>query len=165
MTGTVDAAAQVVAILINRGLTIAVAESLTGGLVAAELVGVPGVSAVLRGGVVAYDTAIKASILGVDATLLAQHGAVHAEVARQMAVNVRSVFSVGGVAARVGVSTTGVAGPGPEGGHPAGTVFIGIALDDQYFGLQLECEGDRGAIRSAVVSETLSALKIKLESN
>lgn len=153
---TVDS---LVARLRERGLTVAVAESLTGGQVVAELVGVAGVSAVLFGGVVAYNTAIKSSVLGVDGALLAEHGPVHAEVARQMADRVRSVLAVDGVSARVGLSTTGVAGPGPQDGHPAGTVFIGIALDDETDVWQLDLSGDRGAIRRAVVSELLTKLE------
>jgi nicotinamide-nucleotide amidase len=161
----VDATAQLVSILIQRGLTVAVAESLTGGLVAAQLVSVPGVSAVFNGGVVAYNTALKASVLGVDAALLHQFGPVHPLVAQQMAENVREVLSIDGIPARVGLSTTGVAGPGAQDGHPAGTVLLGIAIDKLYFGLELHLQGDREAIRSAVVSELFSALKIKLESN
>jgi nicotinamide-nucleotide amidase len=148
-----------VARLRERGLTVAVAESLTGGQVVAELVGVAGVSTILFGGVVAYNTAIKSSVLGVDAALLAEHGPVHAEVARQMADRVRSVLAVDGIPARVGLSTTGVAGPGPQDGHPAGTVFIGIAIDDRTDVWQLDLSGDRGAIRGAVVSELLARLE------
>lgn len=148
-----------VARLRERGLTVAVAESLTGGGVIAELVGVAGVSAVLFGGVVAYNTAIKASVLGVDATLLAEHGPVHAEVARQMAERVRTVLAVDGVPARVGLSTTGVAGPGPQDGHPAGTVFIGISIDERTDVWELGLSGDREAIRLAVVSELLTRLE------
>ena len=161
----VDVAAQLVAILIERGLTVAVAESLTGGLLAANLVRIPGVSAVFNGGVVVYNTALKASILGVDASLLAQFGPVHPAVAQQMAENVRRVLSVDGIPARVGLSTTGVAGPGAQDGHPVGTVFIGIAIDDWYIGAELHLTGGREAIRLAVVSEVLSTLKTKLESN
>ncbi|NUT97968.1 MAG: nicotinamide-nucleotide amidohydrolase family protein, partial [Saccharothrix sp.] len=78
-------AADVVNALKSRGETVATAESLTGGLVAAEITTVPGASAVLRGGLVVYATDLKASLAGVDAALLAAHGAVHPEVARQLA--------------------------------------------------------------------------------
>ncbi len=162
-SGTADVAAEVVAILIERGLTIAVAESLTGGLLVAELIGVPGASATVLGGVVAYDTALKHSILGVDAELLAEFGPVHPEVARQMADRVRMVLAVDGVQADIGVSTTGVAGPGPQGGHPAGTVYLGFAIGDGVSSLGLELGGDRGAIRRKSVSESLSWLRIALE--
>jgi nicotinamide-nucleotide amidase len=162
-SGTADVAAEVVAILIERGLTIAVAESLTGGLLVAELIGVPGASATVLGGVVAYNTALKHSILGVDAELLAEHGPVHPEVARQMADRVRMVLAVDGVPADIGVSTTGVAGPGPQGGHPAGTVHLGFAIGDGVSSLRLELEGDRRAIRQGSVSESLARLRTALE--
>jgi nicotinamide-nucleotide amidase len=152
-------AQDVIAELARRGMTIAVAESLTGGLLVAELIGVPGASRVVRGGVVAYDTALKHSLLGVDADLLAEHGAVHPDVARQMALGVRERLQVGGVAASIGLSTTGVAGPDPQDGQPVGTVFVGIALDDVVAVLDLRLEGSREAIRRAVVSESLVRLK------
>ncbi|MBE9940161.1 CinA family protein, partial [Cellulosimicrobium cellulans] len=84
-----------------RGWTLATAESLTGGLLSATIVDVPGASRVLRGAVVAYATDVKESVLGVDGGLLAAHGAVHPEVARQMAERVRDVLR-----ADVGVATT-----------------------------------------------------------
>ena len=158
-----DVAAEVVAILIERGLTIAVAESLTGGLLVAELIGVPGASATVLGGIVAYNTALKHSVLGVDSALLAQHGPVHPEVARQMADRVRASLAVDGVPADIGLSTTGVAGPGPQGGHPAGTVYLGFAVGDDVSSLRLEVGGDRGAIRGKTVSESLARLRIVLE--
>ena len=84
-----SAAEELVSRLIARGWTVAVAESLTGGLVVSSLVSVPGASATVRGGVVAYATALKHTLLGVDAALLAAEGAVHPDVARQMAEGVR----------------------------------------------------------------------------
>jgi nicotinamide-nucleotide amidase len=157
-------AAQVVAVLIERGFTIAVAESLTGGLLAAALIGVAGASATVLGGVVAYNTALKHSVIGVDADLLAQQGPVHPEVARQMADRVRSALAVNGVPADIGLSTTGVAGPGPQGEHPAGTVYLGFAIGDDVSSLRLELTGDREAIRNGTVSESLSRLIMALES-
>src|SRR5690606_23456904 len=106
---TVTAAAQLVSALRERGWTLGVAESLTGGAVASEIVTVPGASAVLWGAVVAYATPIKRTLLGVDAELLAAHGPVHAEVALQMADGVRRAVAVDGRPADVGVSTTGIA--------------------------------------------------------
>jgi nicotinamide-nucleotide amidase len=149
--------------LAARGLTVAVAESLTGGLLVAELVGVPGASAVVVGGVVAYDTALKHSVLGVDAELLAERGAVDPEVARQMASGVRTALAVRGRAADIGISTTGVAGPDPQDGKPVGTVFVGIAGEDGTRSVALELSGDRGAIRNAVVYESLLQLKRTLD--
>lgn len=150
-----DLARDVIRGLTARGLTIAVAESLTGGALVARLIDVPGASAVVSGGVVAYNTALKASVLGVDAALLAEHGAVHPEVARQMASGVRTALAIEGRPADVGIATTGVAGPDPQDGQPVGTVFVGIATDAGVTSVELTLTGDRAAIRSAVVSESL----------
>jgi nicotinamide-nucleotide amidase len=114
-------AAEVVELLTVRGETIAVAESLTGGLVAAEITPVPGASKVFRGSVTAYATELKHRLLGVDATLLAQRGAVDARVAAQMAAGVRRALE-----ADWGIATTGVAGPDPQDGQPVGTVFVAV---------------------------------------
>ncbi|MGW9451725.1 CinA family protein [Streptomyces sp. NPDC055632] len=115
-------AARVLALLAERGQTLAVAESLTGGLVAAELTGVPGASASFRGSVTAYATALKHELLGVDAALLAERGAVDPEVASQMAAGVRARLG-----ADWGIATTGVAGPEPQDGQPVGTVYVAVA--------------------------------------
>jgi nicotinamide-nucleotide amidase len=159
----VSLAREVISALTARGLTIAVAESLTGGLLVAELIGVPGASAVVRGGVVAYDTRLKHSLLGVNADLLAQHGAVHPDVAAQMAEGVRVACAVDGVPAGIGLATTGVAGPESQDGHPVGTVFVAIATDQGTEILHLALEGSRQAIREAVVSESLLQLHRILE--
>src|SRR6476646_10184208 len=124
MTAPSSAAESLIAVLGRRGLTVASAESLTGGLVCAALTDVPGASAVVRGSVVAYATELKAQVLGVDPELLASGGAVQAEVARQMATGVCRVLG-----ADIGVATTGVAGPDPQDGHPVGTVFVAVAAD------------------------------------
>ncbi|MEU3192462.1 nicotinamide-nucleotide amidohydrolase family protein [Streptomyces sp. NPDC006992] len=110
------------ALLAERGQTLAVAESLTGGLVAAEITGVPGASRVFRGSVTAYATALKRDVLGVDGALLEERGAVDAEVARRMAQGVRTVLG-----ADWGLATTGVAGPESQDGHPVGTVYVAVA--------------------------------------
>jgi nicotinamide-nucleotide amidase len=156
--GPSDLASHLIAELTRRRLTVAVAESLTGGLLVAELISVPGASAVVRGGVVAYETALKHSLLGVDASLLAAHGPVHPDVARAMALGVREKLAVAGIPASIGLSTTGVAGPDPQDGQPVGTVFVGIAIHDTVEILTLHLEGSREAIRRAVVSECLSKL-------
>ncbi len=124
-----DVAERVIELLTAQGLRIAVAESLTGGLVAAALTSVPGASVVVSGGIVAYDTEVKHSLLGVDARLLAREGAVHPEVARQMARGVREALAVGGRRAEIGIATTGVAGPDWQDGRAPGTVYLGIADD------------------------------------
>lgn len=151
-----------VARLTARGETVGVAESLTGGLVVATLVGVPGASAVVNGGVVAYATPVKTSLLGVSAELLAANGAVDPEVARQMATGVRTAVAVDGRPATWGISTTGVAGPDPQDGKPVGTVFVGIASAERAEAVELHLDGDRGAIREATVSELLARMSAKV---
>jgi nicotinamide-nucleotide amidase len=143
-------AAEVVRAFAERGLTLAVAESLTGGLVLADLVAVPGASVVVRGGVVAYATDLKHGLLGVDAALLAAGGPVQAPVAEQMASGVRSRL-----AADVGLATTGVAGPDPQDGHPPGEVWIAVASSTGVRSLRLELGGDRGTIRRETVEAVL----------
>lgn len=144
--------AALVAALIERGLTIAVAESLTGGQLVAALIDVPGASATVLGGVVAYNTELKHSVLGVSAELLAEHGPVHPEVAKQMAAGVRTALAVGGKPADVGLATTGVAGPESQGGQPVGTVYLGLAVGDRVESVALALSGSRSQIRSATVS-------------
>ena len=109
---------------------LACAESLTGGLLADAFVRIPGASKVFLGSAVTYDIKAKASILGVDAALLRREGAVHPEVARQMAVGVASLYGhARGCEGRVlSIATTGVAGPGPDGDKPAGLVYVGVAM-------------------------------------
>jgi nicotinamide-nucleotide amidase len=150
-------AVAVVDALRRHGLTIAVAESLTGGLLVAELIAVPGASAVVRGGVVAYATELKAELLGVDRALLDAVGAIHPDVATQMAAGVRSRLG-----ADIGVSTTGAAGPDPQDGHPPGEVWLGFAIGDEPTAVGLALGGDRAAIRSDTVSESLSRLRALL---
>lgn len=113
---------ETVELAISRGITVATAESLTAGLVAARLADVPGASATLRGGVVSYHNEVKQQVLGVSSALLAERGSVDADVAREMAAGARRACG-----ADVAVSTTGVAGPEAHDGKPVGTVFIGIA--------------------------------------
>ena len=145
-----DAAAAVLRALDGRGWSIAAAESLTGGRVTATLVDVPGASAHVRGGIVAYATDVKASQLGVDAELLAARGPVDPEVAVQMAKGVRRALN-----ADVGVATTGVAGPDPQDGKPVGTVHIAVVTPDQVVSSSLELAGTRDEIRSRTVQSVL----------
>lgn len=155
-------AADVVRLAREAGATIAVAESLTGGALASTIVDVPGASAVLRLGVVAYDTAMKASVLGVDAVLLAERGAVDGDVAAQMAAGVRALADVDGPAT-IGVATTGVAGPDPQDGHAVGEVHVGIATVAGARSVRLDLAGDRAAIRAATVAAALDALAAELD--
>jgi nicotinamide-nucleotide amidase len=149
--------------LTARGWSIAVAESLTGGMLVAELIRTPGASAVVNGGIVAYSTELKHTLLGVNSGLLAAHGPVHADVAAQMAAGVRDRMAVGGVPATIGISTTGVAGPDPQDGVAVGTVFLGIAVGSDVRATGVHLTGDREAIRRAAVSESLVQLKAWLE--
>jgi nicotinamide-nucleotide amidase len=160
--GPADPAARLVAELTRRGLRIAVAESLTGGLIVADLTRIPGASLVVNGGVVAYDTAVKHSVLGVSSELLAREGAVHPEVARQMADDVRRVLAVGERPAEIGLSTTGVAGPAEQDGRPPGTVYVGVAFGDEVQVIPLELRGDRAAIREETVRRALDAVLLRL---
>lgn len=153
-----DATAQLIAELTRRGLTIAVAESLTGGGLTAELIRIPGASVVVNGGVVAYQTALKHTLLDVDRALLDEHGPVHPEVAAQMAAGVRTRLAVDGRPADIGVATTGVAGPDAQGGQEPGTVFLGLARHGESWSIPLALTGDRAAIRAASVARAVEAV-------
>ena len=132
----------------ERGMTLAIAESLTGGQVASSLVEVPGASRVLVGAVVAYATRIKAQLLGVDAAHLELTGPVDRDVALQMAHGVRRLLG-----ADLGLATTGVAGPGPADGHPAGTVHVAVVAPWGQRHRELHLSGDRSQIRCATVMD------------
>ena len=143
-----------------RGLTLATAESCTGGLVSARLTAIPGSSAVFRGGVVAYSDAVKERELGVPASLLEKHGAVSAEAARSMAAGVREKLG-----ADVGVAVTGVAGPG--GGtdeKPVGLVFVHAAGPDGEEARRTELPGDREMVRGRATAAALHLVRRLLES-
>jgi nicotinamide-nucleotide amidase len=131
------------AALTARRAFVATAESCTGGLVATLLTALPGSSTVFLGGVSAYADAAKTALLGVDATLLAQFGAVSAEVAAAMAAGARSRFG-----ATWAVSLTGIAGPdGARPGKPVGTVFAGLAGPQGTEAVRWTLAGDREAVR------------------
>ncbi|MGA7149700.1 MAG: nicotinamide-nucleotide amidohydrolase family protein [Microbacterium sp.] len=147
-----SAAEELLSALALRGWTVGTAESLTGGLVVAALVDVPGASAHVRGGVVAYSTDLKAEVLGVDEGLLARTGAVDASVAGQMAAGVRRVLG-----ADVGIATTGVAGPDSADGHPVGTVFVAVVTPAAESVTALHLEGSREDIRAQTVRRALQA--------
>lgn len=145
--------------LVRADATVALAESLTGGAVAAALTAVPGASAVVLGGVVAYATPVKAQVLGVDADLLARRGAVDPDVACQMAEGVRRLLG-----ATYGVATTGAAGPDPATGGteaadvPAGTAYVAVAGPQGTEVVALRLGGDRAQVRAAVVDAALELL-------
>ena len=152
-----EPAARAISLLTGRVSTVAVAESLTGGLLLSTLISVPGASAAVRGGVVAYATDLKTSLLGVDAALLQHAGAVDPEVARQMAVGVRERLG-----ATYGVATTGVAGPDPQDGQPVGRVLIACSgPGGRVLARELDLAGalgGRNGVRRAAVAEAIALL-------
>lgn len=151
----VEQAAGLVAALARAGVTVATAESCTGGLVAGCLTEIPGASAVLERGFVVYSNRAKEELLGVPAALLAAHGAVSAEVARAMAEGAMQRS-----AADRAVAITGIAGP--DGGTPAkpvGLVFLALAARDRPTAVERQVfAGDRAGIRAAAVSRALALL-------
>lgn len=149
-----ELAADVIGLLRARGQTVAVAESLTGGLVGAALTGIPGASDVFRGGVIAYATGLKQTVLGVPGPLLAAQGAVDPEVAAAMAAGVRERLG-----ADIGAATTGVAGPDPAEGKPPGTVHIAVAVAGAApVARTLALAGNRARIRRDTVEAALRML-------
>jgi nicotinamide-nucleotide amidase len=139
----------------ERRLTLAAAESCTGGLVSARLTSVPGSSEVFVGGLVPYDDRLKRDLLGVPPETLERHGAVSAETAAAMANGVRRTLDVD-----IGVSVTGVAGPG--GGtaeKPVGLVFIHAETPDASHGVELRLPGNREAVRRRAAASALHLVR------
>jgi nicotinamide-nucleotide amidase len=151
-------AAALVATLTARADTLAVAESLTGGMLAATVTGVPGASAVFRGGVTAYATDVKASLLGVPEEAVRSVGVVSAEVAQAMADGARCRLG-----STYALSTTGVAGPDPQEGKPVGTVFVAVAGPGVAQVLDLRLAGDRQTIRVDTCLAALGLLRRTLD--
>ncbi len=147
--------AALVAALTRAGQTLACAESLTAGLVAATVADTPGASVVLLGGVIAYAPEVKTRLLDVPAELVARVGTVDPAVAVAMAEGVRRRLG-----ATWGVATTGVAGPGPSEGKPAGTVHVAVSGPSGTVTRALGLNGTRAQIRSATVD---AALRLALE--
>lgn len=151
--------ADLIAGLTERGLTVATAESLTGGLVCAALTDVPGASACVRGGVIAYASAVKRDVLGVDDALLDRRGAIDPDVALQMAAGARDVLG-----ADIGVATTGSAGPDPAPGgsetEPVlpGNGFVAIVGPAGRLVRGFSVGGERPAVRAAAVEAALDLL-------
>ena len=157
-----DNTARAVSALLAQELTIAVAESLTGGLVTAELTSIPGASGAVLGGVIVYATELKNTVLGVDSALLTREGPVHPEVACQLAYGVRHRLAVHGRPADIGLATTGVAGPDPQGGRPVGTVYVGISSPTSTRAVELFLRGDRESIRAQTVEHLIGELCCEL---
>jgi nicotinamide-nucleotide amidase len=135
-----------------RGMTVAVAESLTGGLVASRIVSVPGSSEWFKGGVVAYDSQVKFDVLGVP-----EGPVISEQTATAMAEGVRRLLG-----ADVGLATTGVAGPTEQEGHPPGTVWLGIAMGDTVEATHLQLPGDRERVRQLTVISLMDRLRRQL---
>lgn len=153
-------AAKVLQALEARGWSLALAESLTGGLLADAFVSVPGASKVLRGSIVAYATELKSELLGVDEALLAEVGPVDPGVAIEMAVGAANRLG-----ADVGVSATGVAGPDDQDGVSVGTVFIGIVTPGGSDVVPLLLKGTRQEIRAQAATAAVEALLAVLTEN
>lgn len=151
--GARELAAEVLRLLTASGRTVATAESLTGGLVAAALTDIPGSSEAFRGGFVTYATELKAQVLGVDAGMLDRHGPVYGPVAAAMADGVRERLG-----ATIGVATTGVAGPGDADGFPAGTVHVAVSLADDTVVRTMALNGNRDEVRRLTVERVLGLL-------
>lgn len=155
-----ETAAQVLAALVARGETLATAESLTGGQLAARLTAVPGASRAFLGGVVSYATSVKIDVLGVPADLVATYGVISGECAEAMA---RGAAAVTG--ATWAMATTGVAGPDRQEDHPPGTVHVGLHGPDGTTSLRLALAGDRPAIQDATCTEALTGLLARLHAD
>ncbi len=145
----------------ERGETVATAESLTAGMVAAALTEVAGSSLTYRGGVVVYATELKATLAGVPADLLAERGPVDPQVAAAMAAGVLER-----VGADWGLALTGVAGPDPQDHKPVGLVYIAIAGPESVAEIhQLQLSGDRAAIRAGARDEALAQLLVAVSAD
>lgn len=153
--GDTDLAAVVLAACRARGITVAVAESCTGGLLGARLTAVPGSSDVVCGGVIAYDDAVKRSLLGVPMELLREHGAVSEPVVRAMASGVRTRLDTGAA-----LAITGIAGPGGgTAAKPVGTVWIALDLQGAVDARLLRLWGDRDEVRRRAAQAALELLR------
>lgn len=145
----------IVPLLNEAGKTLCTAESLTGGLLAGAICGVPGASGCFLGGVIAYQDQIKANMLSVSEKTLADYSAVSAKCAREMAAGVREKFG-----ADYALSTTGYAGPG---GEDVGLVFIGLATKNGAKAHRLHVSGSRQGIRRMTVNMALYLLKKEIK--
>ena len=146
-------AREAITALKDRGLTVCTCESLTGGLICATLVDVPGASKVVRGGLITYQTDTKTLLAQVDAALITEHGVVSAEVAAAMAEGARKRLQ-----ADIAVSATGMASPGEPEDPPAGTVFVGVASAEGTRVVPLRLHGTRAEIRQMTVKAAIEAI-------
>jgi len=142
----------VIDMLRDRGLSLGIAESLTGGLMGTRFTSVPGASDVFRGSIVSYASDVKFSVLGVP-----EGPVVTAQAAQAMAEGARRVLG-----ADVALATTGVAGPAEQEGQPVGTVFLGLAMDGASEAQQVKLPGDRQRIRQYAVISAVNLLRKRL---
>jgi len=142
-------------LLVNRGFTVGVAESCTGGLVASCLTDVPGSSRYMQGGIVAYSNEIKEKVLGVNPKTLEQYGAISPETAKEMAKGARTVLN-----STFGLATTGLAGPEGECGIPVGTVFLGLSTPDGELAQKIYFPGvGRHTLKTIAAKRALDLLR------
>ena len=137
--------------LVSRGESLSVAESLTGGGLAQAFTSLPGSSQIFKGSVTAYQSEVKSSLLKLPVELISEFGVVSEEVAAAMAAGVKDLMS-----STWAISTTGVAGPGPADGVPAGTVWVAIDGPISQT-LQLELSGTREIVRNATIAGAIAA--------
>jgi len=152
-----DLAREAITALKDHGLTVCTCESLTGGLICATLVDVPGASKVVRGGLITYQTDTKPLLAGVNAALIEEKGVVSAEVAAAMAEGARCRLQ-----ADIAVSATGMASPGEPDEPPAGTVFVGVASEKGTRTIPLTLTGTRAEIRRKTVETAIKAILAEL---
>lgn len=154
-----DVASDVVKLLTEAGETLGVAESLSGGGIMQTLSLIEGAGTVFRGGVVCYAAPLKEKILKIEAELIARHGIVHGVIAEKLAVSAQDITALD-TPTSWGIGTTGVAGPNPMEGKPAGTVFIGIASPEKSEGLgPFQFTGDRHQVQQATILTALVELR------
>ncbi|MGM9665479.1 MAG: CinA family protein [Eubacteriales bacterium] len=154
---------EIIELLRLKNLTLASAESCTGGLISKMITDVAGCSDVFEGGVVSYSNDVKMKLLGVKAETLEKHGAVSGETAKEMALGVRRACM-----ADIGISTTGIAGPtGGTAEKPVGTVYIGISFGDicESELLSINPEYSREKIRNVAAQKILELLYKKIKEN
>ncbi|WP_346689216.1 CinA family protein [uncultured Cloacibacillus sp.] len=149
-----ELASRVIEIFREKGLSLALAESCTGGMIAETITNVAGASDIFYGSAVTYVNSAKERILGVTRETLEKHGAVSSECAEEMACGARRVYG-----ADVAMSVTGIAGPGGGSeGKPVGTVWFGLATKDGAETFRRRFDGDRAAVRRQTVEEVLRRL-------
>jgi PncC family amidohydrolase len=153
-----DTALLVHEMLLARGATLATAESLTGGRLAARITNVPGSSGTFLGGIVSYATELKEELLGVPEAIVYEHGVVSAECAEAMTWGILAATG-----ATYGLATTGVAGPTEQEGKAVGTVFVGVGGPAGVRSVPLRLDGGRGEIQDAACEEALAELLSQLQ--